>query len=224
MDQFPNNFLIGVDPSINGSGIFIQNVKKKKEFYTLVFCQTKKEFKICSESRASFIFPVKTVDKKLFFINRAIINSKIICKFIREMTNQEKCYIAIEGFSFGSHGKLASIGEFVGILEYELLMDGHRIKEYAPTSVKKFFTGKGNANKNLMVETFVETSIGKSFPEEITKLKCFQDITDSFAINQLLQKEFDCKTINEIPKVYEKIFKNPFYEKMSYIDYISETM
>ena len=215
-----DNWLVGIDPSINGTGVVVQNGKDLEDFAILIFCSTKKEFKTYSGLEDVNIFPIKSIDKKLYLVNRAIITSKIITKFIRVITWYRKCVIILLNYAYGASGRMASIGEFIGILKYELLINGHQIKSYAPTSIKKFASGKGNANKARMVECFLETEMGKSLPEKISKFKSFQDIADAYFILDFLKAELTSKDQNEIPDEYEKIFSDPFYEKMDYISAI----
>lgn len=64
----------------------------------------------------------------------------------------------IEGYSFGSRGKVFHIAENTGLLKYFLWFNGvyDRVQEVAPTAVKKFATGKGSAPKEGVYEKFVE--------------------------------------------------------------------
>lgn len=215
-----DKFLIGIDASINGSCVFILEREIPENFHILIFCQTKKDFNAYLNSENLNIVPVHTVNKKLYLINRAVISSKIIAKFIREVTKNLKCAISIENYAYGAPGRLASIGEFIGILKYELLMDGHFIKSPTPGTVKKF-AGKGNANKEKMKEFFCQSKFSHQFPETLIKLKSFSDIVDAYFICQLLKYEFDCKIKNEIPEDYKDLFNSCFYAKM---DYISSTI
>lgn len=69
-----------------------------------------------------------------------------------ESRNVTACYI--EGYSMGSHHHSAKYAaEFGGILRWHLvdLADGDVVvREVAPTTLKKFVTGKGNACKDMM--------------------------------------------------------------------------
>lgn len=222
--KLSSSWLVGVDPSINGTGIFMQHGQNSDDFYILIFCQTQKDFKFYSELKNSRIFPIKSINKDLYLINRIVITAKIIIKFIRQMSNNSKCIVGIEDYAYGARGRMVSIGEFIGILKYELMVDGHQIKPYAPKLIKKFAYGEGNASKEKMKESFVKTDIGKKFPVEITKLKSFSDITDAYYIFDFLKFELSSKDNEIIPKEYEKIFKGPFYKKIDYLDYISTNM
>jgi Holliday junction resolvasome RuvABC endonuclease subunit len=63
--------------------------------------------------------------------------------------------INLEGYSFGSTGQVYNIGENGGILKWRLFSAGYSCNILPPTVIKKFATGKGNANKALMYEHFV---------------------------------------------------------------------
>lgn len=62
--------------------------------------------------------------------------------------------VAIEGYSMGSKGVVFNIGENTGILKHKLWQNGIEFLTPAPTTVKKHFTGKGNAKKDAMLEMF----------------------------------------------------------------------
>lgn len=89
--------------------------------------------------------------------------------------------IAMEGYSFSSSGLVFNISEATAILKYKLYKLGYDVHIIPPTVVKKFFTGKGNASKDLMEKTFIQENgtfldcLGKSTSPR-------SDIIDSFAI------------------------------------------
>jgi hypothetical protein len=67
----------------------------------------------------------------------------------------KKPKIFLEGYSMGSKGKVFNIGENGGILKYVLFLEDLDVTEVPPTVVKKSATGKGNADKSMMVAAFV---------------------------------------------------------------------
>ena len=69
--------------------------------------------------------------------------------------NKEEIVILIEDYSFGSKGRVFNLAENCGILKYMLFKNGYRFFTVAPTVVKKYATGKGNATKEKMYEAFV---------------------------------------------------------------------
>jgi hypothetical protein len=68
--------------------------------------------------------------------------------------------VFIEGYAFGASGKVFHIAENTAILKHMLYNAGVTYETVAPTAVKKFATGKGNANKDAMYDAFLaETGV-----------------------------------------------------------------
>lgn len=62
--------------------------------------------------------------------------------------------VILEDYSFGSTGRVFHIAENVGVLKLKLLENGFRYETVPPTVIKKFATGKGNSNKEAMLEAW----------------------------------------------------------------------
>ena len=62
----------------------------------------------------------------------------------------------LEDYSFSSTGRTFQIGENFGLLKYKLRRSMIPFMTVPPTVLKKFATGKGNANKEKMQEAYVE--------------------------------------------------------------------
>ena len=93
--------------------------------------------------------------------------------------------VFIEGYSFGSKGQAVfQIAENCGILKYRLQQFGVDYDTVVPSVVKKGATGKGNADKDLMYESFskeTNTNLKKIF--DVEKIgNPVSDIVDSFYI------------------------------------------
>jgi len=98
--------------------------------------------------------------------------------------------IALEGYSFGSKGKVFHIAENTGILKYKIHNMGVPLEVIPPTTVKKFATRKGNADKTMMHNSFKEDT-GIDLKTTITPDKGMvdnpvSDIVDSFYICKYL--------------------------------------
>jgi Holliday junction resolvasome RuvABC endonuclease subunit len=65
-------------------------------------------------------------------------------------------HIMIEDYSFGSKGRVFNLAENCGIMKYLLYKGNYNFHTVAPTVVKKFATGKGNANKEAMYDAFIK--------------------------------------------------------------------
>jgi len=59
--------------------------------------------------------------------------------------------VAIEGYAYARANQAHQIGELGGVVRLALHDAGVEFIEVAPSSVKKYATGKGNANKNAML-------------------------------------------------------------------------
>ena len=68
--------------------------------------------------------------------------------------NVEKCYI--EDYAFGATGKVFHIAENTGLMKYSMWNLGIPFETYAPTTIKKYATGKGNAKKDVLYEHWKE--------------------------------------------------------------------
>ena len=98
--------------------------------------------------------------------------------------------IAIEDYSFGSTGRIFNIAENTGLLKHKLWEVGYKFSVVAPTTIKKYASGKGNADKVKMYETFVkETGIELSkimFPDRALGSPV-SDIVDSYYIAKFIR-------------------------------------
>jgi len=97
-------------------------------------------------------------------------------------------HVYLEDYAFAATGRVFNIGENTGILKEYLNRNGFRFTTIPPTVIKKIATGKGNANKELMYETFLEeTNIdlqNRLSPKSIKISNPVSDIVDSYYICQ----------------------------------------
>ena len=85
--------------------------------------------------------------------------------------------IFIEGYSYGSKGQaIFQIAENGGILKYRL-QKRYECRTIVPSVIKKFATGKGNADKEKMYETFLRTQ-GVDLMKIFDQQKLNNPITD----------------------------------------------
>jgi len=99
-------------------------------------------------------------------------------------------FVAIEGYSYSSTGQVFQIGENCGVLKHKLWESNTPFEIYAPSAIKKFATGKGNANKDAMYEAWLkETGIDLMKMMTPTREKFsspLADIVDSYFIAKYL--------------------------------------
>ena len=100
--------------------------------------------------------------------------------------------LGIEGYAFGAKGQVFNIGENTGILKLKLAeYVANEINVYAPSEIKKFATGKGNANKLLMHEAFVEET-----GSDLTKWFEFDTYTGQSPVSDLIDSYYIAKYTN----------------------------
>ena len=100
------------------------------------------------------------------------------------------CEVFIEGYAFATSGKsyVRSVAENTGLLKHKMYKVKIPYQSVPPTVIKKYATGKGNANKDLMYEAFSDelltppdlksalTPISKKLTNPVT------DIVDAYYI------------------------------------------
>jgi len=172
---------MGVDPSINSTGIYVQAYDNNKKIYERFYIirgikLTKKESKASEEYKNIFEYilydyhnPNSLDDNHETELNKSynIINIKKAIQNIIYDTF-EKCGInnnmtvVQEGISYGSSIRTKSVFDLAGL--NFVLRDGiiEMCEKYSnlnyiiatPSEIKKVATGKGNANKDMILSIF----------------------------------------------------------------------
>ena len=98
--------------------------------------------------------------------------------------------VYLEGYAFATAAQagVRSIAENTGLLKHKMWKNKVSFKSYPPTVIKKFATGKGNANKEVMYEAFVDelltpTDLKERLTPKAKKvINPISDIVDSYFI------------------------------------------
>ena len=90
--------------------------------------------------------------------------------------------VFLEDYAYAATGRVFHIAENVAILKYKLKKSGIKYTVVAPTVIKKFATGKGNANKELMYENFCKDTNTKINLSDGKIGNPVSDIVDSYYI------------------------------------------
>lgn len=128
-----------------------------------------------------------------------IITSKLM-NIIQKYANK-KCMAVIElyAFSMKQSSSQTSLAELGGVMRNKLFKSGIRIFEVPPTSIKKWFTGNGSADKVQMWKQFQKISpdikLLEWLPSSCAENKIpspHQDIVDAFAsAHSLHERSFE---------------------------------
>jgi Holliday junction resolvasome RuvABC endonuclease subunit len=93
--------------------------------------------------------------------------------------------VYIEDYAFAATGRVFHIAENCGVLKYRMWLSNYEVTPIAPTQIKKFATGKGNANKEDMQVAFIdETGYDPKLELNLTDKQWnpSSDIIDSYYI------------------------------------------
>ena len=96
----------------------------------------------------------------------------------------------IEDYAMGAKGRVFHIGENTGVMKNKLFLSDIDFKVIAPTKVKKLASGKGNADKNMMYDCFVnETGL------DLRKELCYTKTEISSPIGDIVDSYYICKAL-----------------------------
>lgn len=200
------NIYVGVDPSINSTGVTIlvyeeENLIDEKFFIIKPDKLTKKESDAETKyiDKFQYIIYEKLVNeekddnhktevyKTLNFIHILDNLKKILQKYRLKYDGNTVFYVCQEGISYGSIKKTKSIFDLAG-LNYMLRMCILTMKTEdinliiaTPGEIKKFASGNGNANKDVMIALFKASHIDFELPK-------LDDISDSYWMAKYAKK------------------------------------
>jgi len=100
-------------------------------------------------------------------------------------------HVCLEGYAYSSNSnRLFQIAENTGVLKFKIWQKRLPLSITPPSQIKKFATGKGNANKNDMYEAFIkETDVdlmSLMTPSSKSVSNPISDIVDSYYICKYL--------------------------------------
>lgn len=165
--------IIGIDYSITSPGLCIAD----SEHFNFRRCQfhylNKKD--ISERNIHQYDYPDYKLD-----IERYSLISDWAIKMIG--TLKDDCEVYLEGYAFAARGRVFNIAENGGMLKYKLWKNGIHYTIVAPTTIKKFATGKGNASKEMMYESFLKETRCDLWDKTKKLNSPATDIVDSYYI------------------------------------------
>ena len=147
--------IVGIDYSLNSPAICIADDNFDFDKCSFHFLTSKKKH-IGKFGKNIFGYEIKEYTSNIErFNNISLWALDIIHKY---KPRQQTAQVFIEGYSFGSKGQAVfQIAENCGLLKYKLHMSPSILYDtIVPSVVKKYASGKGNADKQLMYDSFKE--------------------------------------------------------------------
>lgn len=189
------NIYVGIDLSKNSTGIYIEvddyTYNKIDECFYIIkpgkLTKKEKQAELDNIKTFNYILYDKLEQNEINYKNEynKTINFLSITNIIKELLfkynnkyQNNNIYICLEGISYGSSIRTKSVFDLAGLnymVRTMILQLNLNTFLYigAPKEIKKFTTGNGNANKQLMLSKFNET-----FPN--IKLPKTDDICDAY--------------------------------------------
>lgn len=203
-----NNIYVGIDPSINSSGIYVRVESSigellEEKFYIIKGDKLSKK-EDAAELKNLAVFSYVIYDKQnttsgtnienernkaINFISIVESIKKIIATTDFRYGKMNKIYVCQEGISYGSRIRTKSIFDLAGLnfmIRSMIIEMGKGFKPVelivgTPGEIKKFATGNGNANKDLILSCFKMI-----YPElDLPKL---DDIADAYFMGMFAKK------------------------------------
>ena len=191
--------IVGIDMSINSPGVCI---RKGDEITFLSFIRGEEKKSVAShyatlrECGVKIVCNTRTKNTKEYLESEVwkVEDSVLLAESIVENLPDEVDMVGLEGFSYGSKGNSGlDIAGYAYSLRSALLKKYGSLKLgiFSPGNVKKT-AGKGNANKDLIMEFFLqekgvirENLFWKGiFEGEIEKKKPVDDLVDSYYVQE----------------------------------------
>lgn len=192
--------IAGLDLSISSSGIIIEEVDE--------------QFNIKNIERHGFTTVKKnSILKNIVFYNKDNFTNdyqryQFLCDNIVSWCKDCE-YVAVEDYAYsmsGAAGMIFSLAEFEGNIKLSLFRKGCKLRFYTPNQNKKFFSGRGNADKIGMRDALIEWPEIKPDLSDLPVVKNGKqgnsptsDIIDAYALCEFLRKEL--KIRNNIEKM-----------------------
>ena len=200
---------VGIDPSINSTGITIaryeNNVEVEIKFYIIKNGKLTKRESAANDSIDNFEYIIYNKidltqfkdDNHVFEYYKTKNMVEVVNTIYDLILNEVKKYsaivnVVIEGISYGSSIRTKSIFDLAGLnymIRYKLITRDTQhlnLSIATPSNIKKYATGKGNANKESIMTIF------KYIFPEMQNIPKLDDIADSYFM-AMFSRDIECK-------------------------------
>ena len=200
---------VGIDPSINSTGITIaryeNNVEAEIKFYIIKNGKLTKRESAANDSIDNFEYIIYNKidltqfkdDNHVFEYYKTKNMVEVVNTIYDLILNEVKKYtsavnVVIEGISYGSSIRTKSVFDLAGLnymIRYKLITSDIQhlnLSIATPSNIKKYATGKGNANKESIMTIF------KYIFPEMQNIPKLDDIADSYFM-AMFSRDIECK-------------------------------
>lgn len=177
-----NEYIAGIDYSLTSPAVCVAEVVDGE----IIFENCKFYFFKQTKSQESFgVFKAYEYPKYSCEMERYVGLANWAIECIRWYSGRVS-EIYLEDYAYAATGRVFNIAENMGILKMKLREEKFKYVTIPPTVIKKHATGKGNANKELMYDTFLsETHVDlkEELSPKSTKISNpVSDIVDAYYI------------------------------------------
>ena len=200
---------VGIDPSINSTGItmarYENNIEAEIKFYIIKNGKLTKRESAANDSIDNFEYIIYNKidltqfkdDNHVFEYYKTKNMVEVVNTIYDLILNEVKKYsaivnVVIEGISYGSSIRTKSIFDLAGLnymIRYKLItgdIQHLNLSIATPSNIKKYATGKGNANKESIMTIF------KYIFPEMQNIPKLDDIADSYFM-AMFSRDIECK-------------------------------
>lgn len=200
---------VGIDPSINSTGITIakyeNDVEVEIKFYIIKNGKLTKRESAANDAIDNFEYIIYNKidltqfkdDNHVFEYYKTKNMVEVVNTIYDLILNEVKKYtsvvnVVIEGISYGSSIRTKSIFDLAGLnymIRYKLItgdIQHLNLSIATPSNIKKYATGKGNANKESIMTIF------KYIFPEMQNIPKLDDIADSYFM-AMFSRDIECK-------------------------------
>lgn len=204
---------VGIDPSINSTGITIaryeNDVEVEIKFYIIKNGKLTKRESAANDSIDNFEYIIYNKidltqfkdDNHVFEYYKTKNMVEVVNTIYDLILNEVKKYsaivnVVIEGISYGSSIRTKSIFDLAGLnymIRYKLITSDIQhlnLTIATPSNIKKYATGKGNANKESIMTIF------KYIFPEMQNIPKLDDIADSYFM-AMFSRDIECKNVEK---------------------------
>jgi Holliday junction resolvasome RuvABC endonuclease subunit len=138
---------VGIDYSLSSPGICVSTTKEcNLDDCTFFYLTSKKKYEGVFDNIHGELHQKWTTPEERYHH---------ISDWVLRCVPKDAELITIEDYAMGAKGRVFHIGENAGIMKYRLWLQQQKYQTLSPSEIKKFATGKGNANKEKMYEAFM---------------------------------------------------------------------